>query len=593
MTFVMIARDLIFGIPTTQHDTTQTRRFSDCYSRSFPTGSLTKEDEPQPPASKLRRTESTSDVIAVRTDLTPDDCTLNLGDSASFAEGLRQQHLQDAYNRQKLRDRIESIVARGPTPLLRARDAFRPSPSMAMTAVEPAPSVSSLVTVATTQILTPPVSRVPRIAEHVCDQRCDYRPITETCGLDGCEAIALRLTRELAMYTKGARESIRPKDIWMCIDSGTLHVCQPELCDALVPDLGGDWVCSKTGLVHRKFMAPDGLYNTQMLEKFAMANSGVASCHLASDPRADIEPLVERAKTTRHSIASNRSRSKVHGTTATIVTDTLRNRAIHTIGQAYGDAYEVRLATFDADRRLAELTMLCKDHRESIPTSSHMAMYYRRAFEMATVTIVLLPVLTNSRIQLSPKKRLQCTERYGMLIWRTWTLVSALPSESRPRVDGELRFRQFALGVLYHAKCGFAIDFDLAMSPEYATHRETIDSAVLRILAHECKHAKTNEGAMTRFSRRYKIVFLSPDTYLDSRLVQENKIGTKRSTIDGIQVESIAVNVGTRLVKDGLTALAEWSKRCFVRDVVERQMDPIEAVRMAEVRAADMHVRVA
>jgi len=94
---------------------------------------------------------------------------------------------------------------------------------------------------------------------------------------------------------------------------------------------------------------------------------------------------------------------------------------------------------------------------------------------------------------------------------------------------------------------------------------------------------------METFARRNAIRFLNAESYLDARLVQENKIGMKNTTIDGIPIESVGVNAGIRLVKDGLSAIAEWAKKRFIADVVAG-VDAHEALRRARVRARAMLV---
>lgn len=72
---------------------------------------------------------------------------------------------------------------------------------------------------------------------------------------------------------------------------------------------------------------------------------------------------------------------------------------------------------------------------------------YRRAYEMAAVTVVILPVVLKVNPALSSDRQRQCAERYGTLIWRGWTLVAGSPtSESQ---DAEVKFRHFSLGIIY------------------------------------------------------------------------------------------------------------------------------------------------
>jgi len=218
-----------------------------------------------------------------------------------------------------------------------------------------------------------------------------------------------------------------------------------------------------------------------------------------------------------------------------------------------------------------------------------MASSYIRAIQLAAVVIVSLPMAKKS-LPLTGDRASEYIETYGELVWRGWTLAIASPT--RCSIETETKFRQFALGILYQAKCGYEVPFDVATVAEYAENSEPINAAIDNAYFATHRHAiatRQRETAATKeedaalsaesssispsdrrkwFAKKYAITFLKLDTYLGTRLVQENHVGQKGTVVDGVQTESVGVNGGISLVEEALSEIAEWSKRRFVLDIL-------------------------
>jgi hypothetical protein len=215
---------------------------------------------------------------------------------------------------------------------------------------------------------------------------------------------------------------------------------------------------------------------------------------------------------------------------------------------------------------------------------------YEKAVEMAALVVVVLPVLMKTQTTqaaLSKERSAMYATKYGLMIWRAWTLAMSAP-DAEP-TEADVKFRHFSLGTLYLAKYGFTVGFDLATVPDYHKSTKVVDAAMRSLIGErssaDCQGRE--DSLRTAFSKRCEITFFRRDPYLYDRLVPENKIGTKNTIVDGVQVDSVGVNSGIGLVKSALSTIAEWSKREFVLDVATRGIAPSEAMRSALARASD------
>ena len=150
--------------------------------------------------------------------------------------------------------------------------------------------------------------------------------------------------------------------------------------------------------------------------------------------------------------------------------------------------------------------------------------------------------------------------------------------------DAEVKFRYFSLGVLYQSKMGYAVWFDITSVPEYGDSVAPIRAACEAIAARRMPTSAGETDPVKRLASGLRIEFLKQDEYLSTRLVLENKVGTRDTVVDGIQIESAWINPGLQIVKDGLNAAAEWLKREFVLSIMAGE-DPIAAFDRARDRA--------
>lgn len=412
--------------------------------------------------------------------------------------------------------------------------------------------------------------------------RCAYVLLAKRCGVGGCEAAALQLEREICRSSISAKR-VRPDDVWVCARHGNLHVCTSELCDSVMPSEDGVMVCAKTGLVFEKIMIPDELCGKRQIEEYARSLASRDGCaghvgdqdtpwQAARDVDKKRKDRVARKCRQRKSPGSKRQ-EKVTGVTAVVVAAAIADAEFGCIGG---------LANEMANRRNEELERVFGHGSCKLAPSTCFA----RAVEMATVAVVMLPVVAKAHLHLSRQRQIACAQKYGRLVWRAWTLVSALPGAT-DQCDAEVKFRHFSLGVLYHAKNGLSVKFDLSTVLSAPHSSSLVTKAVRSLLEHKFPAVADDRQLMEIFARKYPINFLEQDAYLGSRLVQENKIGTKNTVVDGVQIESVGVNAGMRLVKDGLVAVAEWAKRKFVSDLAGG-LAPADALRLAVTRARDL-----
>jgi hypothetical protein len=235
------------------------------------------------------------------------------------------------------------------------------------------------------------------------------------------------------------------------------------------------------------------------------------------------------------------------------------------------------------------------------PLEASLSFCYGRAMEMAAVAVVLLPTVLRSSPSLSPDRQVLLTETYGNLIWHAWTLVTMV----RPAIegnDGESKFRNFSLGVLYQSKFGFDVKFDVESVEQKQQRRQddddngsaarSVTETMKAILAPTADDGEllSDERIRRAFAEKYAIAFLASDPYLEERLVPENKIGTRNASIDHIQIDSVGLNAGISMVKEGLTAASDWAKRKFLKDVMDGILTPKEIERRMVDRSTALFV---
>jgi hypothetical protein len=224
---------------------------------------------------------------------------------------------------------------------------------------------------------------------------------------------------------------------------------------------------------------------------------------------------------------------------------------------------------------------------------STMALGYSKAIQFAALVVVSLPMSKKS-LPMTQESSAEFAETYGELVWRGWTLAIASPTKCS--VETESRFRQFALGLLYQAKCGYVVPFQVSSVTEYIDRPGLVDAAIAReydeVMDEGEKNTTTTtvESRRDWFAKRHAISFIKMDHYLVKRLVKENRIGQKGTVVDGVQAESVTVNGGISLVEEALSEVAEWLKRRFVIDIVVNGMDPDEAIRKLKERNRNMKI---
>jgi hypothetical protein len=169
-------------------------------------------------------------------------------------------------------------------------------------------------------------------------------------------------------------------------------------------------------------------------------------------------------------------------------------------------------------------------HVAGVPSvlDAALSVCYTRAIEMASVVVVLYPIISQRAPDLSEERQMDIAEHYGMLIWKSWTLVAAVrPTET---ADAEMKFRNFSLGILYHAQRLFEVKFDLAAILERMTTAaaRALVSNAMREMLHAAATLSDAE-VVAEFASRFAIKFFRADPYLQKRLVPENKLGIRNT----------------------------------------------------------------
>jgi len=595
--------DAVFGVGDSADDPSSQSPFPETEAFSPPPAK-----RPRPDAEKGGDGACADDMIVVRRRLPDPDAIRRrqtLADPAALADGLRVQLIEDSC---KVRD--ELLICPPPAPLaltacaaaaggaLVVRDAM----AVAVTAAGGALAVrdAMAVAVAAQDAMVNPVAprRPAGVGDHVCAlycpwdpkrPHCTFRRATDLCGMRGCTAISLLALQEVAPFaTRAQLSAVRPQDVWVCVESGRPHPCTRYTCDSLEPDSqGSNLVCGKTGIVYDKIAVPTGdsvfgfmPSRDAELQSIADYVSSLISAPAPAPASAPAAPAAKRRKTRSASSQTQPQRDKVTGMTAAVVAAAL------TAGGG-GDAAIAR--RWDDIRRA-----FSRPAPAAVIAAAEPCL--ARAVEMAAAAVVQLPVFRKCASALSRARQAECARRYGALAWRAWTLAASVPGAA-DAYDADLKFRHFCLGALYHAKDGVALKMDLRsvalLCPEFsgrgaevaAAARAALDAADRR--RQRAPRQRTDDECLDAFGRRHEIVFMVSDPELESRLVPENLIGTRNSTVDGVRVDGVSVTSGMKLVKSGLCAVAEWSKREFVTDVLVRGVGADAAAQSADVRAAD------
>ena len=525
-----------------------------------------------------------------REEIAPDP---TLADPAAFAEGLQRKLIENSRDRRRLTERLQTMLADDSERQLLMAAASE----VASASRELVPAQSEMVIerereqrqleLVYRKLLHPPEQReIRQVGTHVCDRNCEFRQAADECGLNGCRAVAIEASQTMP-------DSTMPDELWVCVKSGAMHRCTETTCDALEPDSQGCRVqCFKTGKVYGAIARPDprAFFSADFYPSAAAAEqvmNDYASADLTRpaevSPWSRVKLLPEKRRKKKRKTTTDgderpiarRQQDRVGGITSSIVDSTMRTK-MNEISAANASAF----IDAEIDRRAGELRLV---YSQLPKMNAAMRSCYTRSLQIAAAAVVVLPVTQKTALALSEDMQVVRTYHYGMLIWRGWSLIASRPDATETH-DGDVKFRHISLGVLYHAMRGFGVPFELRGTPKYAEHRDAVLAALRKISKRDDMDEET---LLKTFARRWYTAFLTADPYLGERLVQENKVGTKNTTIDGIQVDSVGVTAGMGLVKTGLTAVAEWSMREFVRDVAVRGVEADVAAEKFRLRGAD------
>ena len=269
---------------------------------------------------------------------------------------------------------------------------------------------------------------------------------------------------------------------------------------------------------------------------------------------------------------------------------------------------------------------------------SDLSAGYVTAIEIAAVAIVSIPETIGESWRLSNELAASYIDKYATIVWNGWTLASwyasavspkpeaivsslfylrgnSLPAiEAAPQVfmlenggsasasasassaeavrhrmtetdgrrifDVSTKLRQLAFGLLYQARYGFITKVDPRTVLGYEGNEEKIAEALASAM-----HVPRTDHTIDDFVSKTRMVFLKKDKYLEGRLVEEHKIGTRGTIVDGLRVDGTIVNEGVELVKMCFSGIASWSTTLFVSDIVSG-MDPTKAFEEFEQRSS-------